>query len=339
MSRPATSLPIRIDRRTVLARIGGALTLPLLGATIRPTFAAPLAELTLYGPPAGPSITLAHAAASGSLSHLADSVSFKVWRNPDEMRAGITSGTMQALVLPVQAAANLYNRGLGVRLLNVMTTGLLYVISADASVSDFPGLKGKRLAVPFRNDTPDLILARLLTHYGLAAGADIEVETTGSPVEAIQLLLAGRVDAVLAPEPAISAAIIRGQAAGKTIARIIDIQQVWGEVSGGEPVLPQAGLALTDAFAQANPGFADTLQEVLERVAAAVNAEPEKAATDAAPALDLPAPVIATSVATSNLVALRASAVRAQIEAMLNTLSDADPDLIGGRLPDDGFYL
>ncbi len=210
-----------IHRRSVLRAIGAGLALPVLRRLTGRAHAAALPELALYGPPAGPSVTLAHAAASGALSHLADKVSFKVWRNPDEMRAGITSGTMQAVVLPVQAAANLYNRGLGVRLLNVMTTGLLYVISTDTGVSDFPGLKGKRLAVPFRNDTPDLILARLLTHYGLVAGTDIQVETTGSPVEAVQLLMAGRVDAVLAPEPAVSAAVITAKAAGKTVARVI----------------------------------------------------------------------------------------------------------------------
>lgn len=338
MSRLAPSFSA-VDRRSVLSGIGSTLALPLLAGTTRRAFAAPLAELQLFGPPAGPSVTLAHAAASGALSHLAGKVSFKVWRNPDEMRAGITSGTMQTLVLPVQTAANLYNRGVGIRLLNVMTKGLLYVISSDTGVSDMPGLRGKRLAVPFRNDTPDLILGRLLRHYGLAAGKDIAIETVGSPVEAIQLLLAGRVDAVLAPEPVISAAVIRGKAAGKTVARVIDIQKVWGEVSGGEPVLPQAGLALTDAFAKANPGFGDLLHEALVKAAAAVNAGPERAAADAASALELPAPVIAASIATSNLVALRAREARPSIEAMLTTMSDASPDLIGGRLPDGGFYL
>jgi NitT/TauT family transport system substrate-binding protein len=255
------------------------------------------------------------------------------------MRAGLTSGTMQAVVLPVQAAASLYNRGFPLKLLNVMTKGLLYVISADTAVAGFADLKGKKLAVPFRNDTPDLVLARLLKHEKLTAGTDLTVETVGSPVEAIQMLLAGRVDAVLAPEPAISAAIIRAKGAGKTIARVIDIQKAWGEVSGGQPVLPQAGLALTNAFTGANPGAADALQEALEKVAAAVNAAPDKAAADAADALEMPAPVIAASVATSNLVAARASTMRAEIESMLTTLSDADPALIGGKLPDDGFYL
>jgi NitT/TauT family transport system substrate-binding protein len=242
-------------------------------------------------------------------------------------------------VLPVQVAATLYNRGFPLKLLNVMTNGLLYVISADTAVAGFADLKGRKLAVPFRNDMPDLVVARLLKHEKLTAGTDLTVETVGSPVEAIQMLLAGCVDAVLAPEPAISAAIIRARGAGKTIARVIDIQKAWGEVSGGQPVLPQAGLALTNAFADANPGVADALQEALEKTVAAVNAAPDRAAADAADALEMPGPVIAASVATSNLVAARASAMRAEIESMLTTLSDADPALIGGKLPDDGFYL
>lgn len=327
---------IAIDRRAVLAGIGGALALPLVAGR---AIAAPLAEFSLFGPPAGPSITLAHAVASGALSAIADKVGFSVWRNPDEMRAGLTSGTMQTVVMPVQAAASLYNRGFKLKLLNVMTKGLLYIISADTGIADFNGLKGKTLAVPFRNDTPDLVVARLLVHYGLAVGTDLKVETVGSPVEAIQMLLAGRVDAVLAPEPAISAAILRGKAAGKDIARVIDIQQVWGEVSGDGPMLPQAGLAVTDAFSDANPEAVDALQAALEQAAAWVNANPEKAAADATEALEMPPPVLAASIATSNLVALRAASVRKEIESMLTTLSDADPGLIGGKLPDSGFYL
>src|SRR5690606_10834304 len=125
--------------------------------------------------------------------------------------------------------------------------------------------------------------------------------------------------------------------AGKDIARVIDIQQAWAEVSGGEPVLPQAGMAVTDAFAEANPEADDALQAALEQAAASVNANPEKAAADATGALEMPPPVLAASIATSNLVALRASTVRTEIESMLTTLSDADPALIGGKLPDPAF--
>lgn len=326
-----------LSRRAAMAGAGAALL--ALPAFTRHAAAAKLSSLTLYGPPAGPSVTLAHAVASGAFSSLADEAAFKVWRNPDEMRAGLTSGSMQALILPVQVAANLYNRGMGVRLLNVMTTGLLYIIAADGGLSSIPALKGKTLAVPFRNDMPDFVLGRLLAHHGMVAGTDIRLENAGSPIEAIQLLLAGRVDAVLSTEPAVSAAILRGAAAGKTIQRVIDVQQAWAQATGGSAVLPQAGMALTDGFMAENPGIADELQAIVEAATATVNADPARAAADAAEALEMPAPILAASLATSNLVAIRASAARPDIEAMLLALAEADDAIIGGKLPDDGFYL
>ena len=79
-------------------------------------------------------------------------------------------------------------------------------------------------AVSFRNDTREFVFNRLLKDKGLVPGRDLTVETTGTPIEAIQLLLAGQLDAALVPEPAATAAIVRGKLAGKTIARAMDIQ-------------------------------------------------------------------------------------------------------------------
>ncbi len=329
-----------IERRTLLAGMGLVPAGLMLGTGIvGRAYAKSLDELVLYGPPAGPSIILAQAVASGALSGVVEKTSFKVWRSPDEMRAGLTSGTMSAVVLPIQVAANLYNRGMPLKLLNIMTKGLVYIISEDASLNRIEALKGKKLAVPFRNDMPDLVLKRLLTVYGLSPQTDVALENTSSPVEAIQMLMMGKVDAVLAPEPAISAAITMGKMMKKDIRRVIDIQEVWGQVTGKEPVLPQAGMVLTDALMKDAPQLAEVLQNALVRVAAQVNAEPAAAASIASTALDFPEQVLALSIVTSKLVATPASEARPVIETMLETLASNDPAIIGGKLPDAAFYL
>ncbi|MEJ5081410.1 ABC transporter substrate-binding protein [Ochrobactrum sp. MYb379] len=338
--RAAMAAPL--NRRALLAGLAaiptGLLASQLMGG-LGSARADTLDELVIYGPPAGPSIILAEALASGELNGLANKTSFKVWRSPDEMRAGLTSGTMSAVVLPVQVAANLYNRGMKLKLLNTMTDGLIYIVSDDTELNSIPALKGKRLAVPFRNDMPDLVFKRLLAHYGLAPEKDISLENTSSPIEAMQMLLTGKVDAVLAPEPAISAAIMLGKTAGKDISRTIDVQKLWGEVTGKAPTLPQAGLVLTDKLLIEHPDLADRLQSALEAASQRVNADAAKAASIAAQSLDFPEPVLAASIATSRLMATRASKARPAIETMLETLASNDPAIIAGKLPDDGFYL
>jgi NitT/TauT family transport system substrate-binding protein len=327
----------RPSRRTVVAGLAATFALPAVWSNR--SAAAPLGELALFGPPAGPSVTMAHAVASGALSHIAGKSTFKAWRDPDEMRAGLTSGTMPLVILPTQVAASLYNRGFGLRLVNVMTNGLLFVVSSDAALNSIPALKGKRISVPFRNDTPEYITRALLKHYRLEPGKDLQVDTTGTPIEAIQLVLAGRMDAALVPEPAATAAIVRAGAAGKTVHRTIDVQEEWAKISGGPAVLPQAGLGVTDKFLLEHRSVVDMLHAALVDVTKNVLANPAAAAKDAAPALDMPAPIIERSIPHSKLVATRASAARTDLERMYRLISEANPALLGGKLPDSGFYL
>ena len=127
----------RPSRRSALA---GAAALAMAFAAPSLLRAAPLARIALYGPPAAPSIVLAHAIAAGLLAELAPEVTLSTWRTPDELRAGLTSGTIDLSVMPVQVAANLYNRGMGVGLVNSMTDGLLHVVAAEGSITDLAGL-------------------------------------------------------------------------------------------------------------------------------------------------------------------------------------------------------
>lgn len=328
------------SRRAALAGLSASCAAVAVGAA-HSVFAAPrpLRELTLWGPPAGPSVTLVHAIASGALRGVADKATFKAWRNPDELRAGLTSGTMQTFVLPVQTAANLFNRGLGVRLVNVMTDGLLYIVAADPALNAIPALKGCKVALPFRGDTMEATFRRLLLAHGMAAEANDIMQFFGTPMEAIQMLTAGRVDAALLPEPAASAAILRASVGGRPLNRVIDVQKAWAEATGLPPSLPQAGLGVSDAFLRDHPETVEALQVALEQTATAVNAEPARAANDAAPALGLPQPVIEASIPFSSLRAVRARDARPALENVFRAVMELDPKIIGGALPGDDFYL
>lgn len=325
-----------LNRRAALTLLAAGAATPLLSKT---ALASKVDTLALYGPPAGPSVTLAYATASGAFSDIAEHATFNVWRNPDELRAGLTSGEIGLSVVPVQAAANLYNRGFPIRLANIMTNGLLYIISEDDGIKAIGDLKGRSIAVPFRGDTPEIIFGQLLVHSGLDAERDLQITYTGSPIEAMQLLLAGKVEAALTAEPSTTAGILKGRMAGKKVARVIDILIAWGEMTGAVPVLPQAGLAITQGFLETNGNNIADILATLQTATAEVNADPGKAAAAATEALGLPAPLIAASVPNCNLVARPATEARADIERMLTAMAGPDMAKIGGKLPDDNFYL
>ncbi len=323
-----------LKRRELVAGVS-ALTAAALAA---PSLLRAAEPMTLYGPPAAPSAVLAHAVKGGFLKDIAPDAVFRAWKTPDEMRAAVASGSMGAVVMPSYAAANLHNRGLGLGLLNVLTTGLLYVVSKDETLKTVADLKGRTLALPFRNDMPDYVMARLLAQAGFGPG-DVTLEYTASPPEAVQLLLTGRADAALLSEPAATGVTIKAKSLFMTVHRSIDIQAEWKAVAGTEDI-PQAGLALTSGVQQALGGAGiEALQMAIEMALADALSDPQAASEAAADALGFPAEIIAASFPTSRLAAIRASAARKTLEDFYGVLAAANPAIIGGRLPGGGFYL
>jgi NitT/TauT family transport system substrate-binding protein len=300
--------------------------------------AAPMLEaLTIYGPPAGPSIIAAQAVASGAFAGLATRAEFIAWRDPDELRAGLTSGSMQVVIVPANAAANLYNRGLGLRMVNAMTMGLNYIVTRDPAIDSVAALAGRAIALPFRNDTPDILLRRVLAEAGLGADS-LRIVPAATPIEAVQLLLTGRAEAAVLPEPATTMAEMRALQSGQQVFRAIDIQAEWGRITGLGPRVPQAGLAVMERFDAAHPGAVEAVQAGLEAALPAVLADPEAAAAAATGALGMPAPILAKSIPHSALATDRASTIRPAFEAMFAAVAEVDARALGGKLPDDGFY-
>ena len=322
------------SRRALCAGIAATLALPFLNTRAK---ASSLDQLVIYGPPAGPSILVAYAVGKGLLRDVAAKTEFRAWRTPDEMRAGLSSGSMQAVVMPTTAVANLHTRGLGLKLANVMTNGLLYIVSRNDEIAAFSDLEGQSVTVPFPNDTPELVFDAALAHHGMTG--KVKVERAGTPIEAVQMLLAGRIDTALLPEPAASAAIFKAKTGGHALHRVIDMQKEWGTVTAKAPVMPQAGLALTQSFLDDRPEQATALLAGLVRAAVEVNADPAAAAGQAASALELPWPVLEASIPYSNLVAIAASDARGPIETLLKAVAQSHPEMIGGRMPDASLYL
>jgi len=319
-----------LNRRTLIA----GLPLAVFAA---PSIVRAAERVTFWGPPATPSVILAQAIGSGLLKPIVPEAAFKVWKTPDEMRAGISSGSMAATVVPTYVAANLYNRGLGLRLVNVLTDGLLFVVAPAGTVSGVAGLKGKRIAVPFRNDMPDYIFRRLLAAADVKT-SDLTIEYSGTPLEAVQMLMMGRVDAALLSEPASSAVIAKASMFWKNLERAADCQKAWQSVAG-TTTIAQAGLAITERFAtEIGASGVTALHAALEQALQAVIKNPAAAASASASALDLPAAMVEKSIPFSRLVVRTASAARADLTSLFDLLAKDDPRIIGGKQPNDGFY-
>ncbi len=326
-------------RQAAALALGG---LPLAQAA-RAATAAPLPRIVLAGPPAIVSAPLIHMAQSNALAGVAQATEFTLWRDPDQLRVMALGRKADVLAMPSNVAANLYNRGAGVRLLNISTWGALWIVTRDAQRRQLDDYRGEEIAVPFRGDMPDLMLQLLAAKQGLDLRRDLRLRYVPTPMEALQLLLTRRVRHALLAEPAVSLALRKTQSfpiglVAPELHRGLDVQQEWGRLFARAPRLPQAGIAAVGAVRE-QPQVLAAVQQAYARSVAWCRAHPLECGELMAQRIDMLTPdAVADAIATSQLDAVPAAQAQPELEFFFAQLHARDPALLGGKLPDAGFF-
>ncbi|QGY38629.1 hypothetical protein GM415_00210 [Pseudodesulfovibrio cashew] len=326
-----------ITRRNFLLTSARALALaPFLRAI--PARASNLDHLALAGPPAPLSLPLARLAQHPGSSTRIPHLEMKQWRNPDIMRAWMVSGEVQVAATPANAAAMLYNKGLPVRLMDVNNGGILSILTRDPEINRFTDLKGKKALLFYRGDIPDIIVRFLAAKQGMNPDKDMALSYVGSPFEGLQMLLSGRADTALLPEPAATAAELKAKSKGMALKRIM-LQDIWEEVTGKSLFMPVGGTMCQASLAEEHPDVAKSMQDGIGEAVEWINGHPGEAASQFAGMFGLKAPVLQQSLERFPLRRSPAAEAREEMEFYYSALMETAPRLTGGKLPDEAFYL
>lgn len=298
-----------------------------------------LDQLRIYHPE-----TLAFAApftvlqSNGALSEIADSVSIDTWSTPDILRSLVTSNQTDVTAVPTYVGANLYNKGMDVRMAAVTVWGLLYLVGPDGTAAEWESLRGQNVMVPFQNDMPDLVFRYLATENGLTPGKDFTIEYYATPVEVVGRLAGNKGSWAVLPEHVVTLALANAQKNGQQVTRLMNLQDEWATVTGLEPRIPQAGVVVSSAIAD-NPAVLSALLDNLTSAVSTVNAATPETVELLAQTFELPADVIESLIPRLNLDVVPGSDAREDLERFYTELAKFNPEIIGGELPDESFYL
>ncbi len=304
-------------------------------------FAQPLEKLIIAGPVATVSHPIFKIIQSGALEDVAKKVEFRLWQNPDELRAILLKKEANFVAIPTNVAAILYNKGEDIKLLNVPIWGILEIITRDKNIKTLEDLKHQEIVVPFRADMPDIVLQAIMKKKGFNPKKDFDIKYVPAPPDAMQMLILRRANNVLLAEPATSMAMRKtGSFPLKLIApelfRSINLQKEWGEAFKTKNAIPQAGLAVVGSMPK------NIVQRFEEEYIKALNwykNNPNEAGELVAQQIDfLSAQAVSDSIAHVQLDALSAQESKADLEAFFTILHEIQPKLIGNKLPDEGFY-
>lgn len=295
--------------------------------------------LRLSGPSAVVSFPLLHMIDSGALAKFADKVEFRQWQSPDQLRALLTSGEIDFTATPSNLPALMANRGEPVRLLNVSVWGIQWLVSRDPKVKRLEDLKGKELLVGYQRDLPAIVLDKMLKAKHMQPGRDIKLRYVRESHDAIALLLSGQADHAILGEPTTALLLWRNQQQGAApLYRAQSQQQAWRETFPAQPDFPSAGI-MVSARMSGDLALSRAVDQAYAESTRWCTTKPQACAELVNRHFPhLPVVAIEQSIRFTHLESRSASQARAQLEALYKLLGESNPQAIGGRLPDPGFY-
>ena len=264
-------------------------------------------------------------------------INFKVVSGKQNIAAVISSGEADVAVMPTNAAATLYNKGNKIKLLSVNVYGVLYMIG-QTPIADMTDLYGKVVYNIGAGGTPDVTLRYIFDKNGIAY-EESETAVEGKVALAYVSEASAAVGKVKTDANAygiVGEPVATNAKAAANASVVMDIQKEWKALTGKD--LPQAGVVMRENV------YND--EKLVSALLAALNENPEYIVENvgevseviAANGSGLKANFTAELLGRCNLKCVAAKQAKADLESYFNEIKAFDKTLIGGDLPNEGFY-
>lgn len=262
------------------------------------------------------------------------SVSSVVVTENSEATALLSNGEADIAAVATNVASNFYHKTDGsIQMLAVNTMGVLYILEKGDSIQSMADLRGKTIYATGQGANPEYVLSYLLTENGVDP-ADVDIQwMTGDEITA--LMASGEAELCMLPVPAATAV----QMKNADVREALDLSAEWDSLQNGSRLTMTTIVARTE-FVEENP---QAVENFLADYAASVdyvNGNPAEAAELVAGyGITANAQIAQSAIPKCALVCITgASEMRGAIQGYYEVLYQANPDAIGGGIPDDAFY-
>lgn len=256
----------------------------------------------------------------------------------DELTAMLSNGETDIATMASNVALNYYNKTNGsVTVIALGTLGVLHILESNGgtSIQTVADLAGKTILAPGQGANPEYALRHILSENGIDPDNDVTLEFYTDASEITAKLLSGEAECAMLPVPAATAAIAKGE--GKVRAAL-DLTEEWDALGNGSRLIMTAAVARTE-FLRENPDAVDTfLAEYAASIEYVNQNIAESAEIIAGYGITPSAGIAAKAIPQCHLVCITGADMQPAIDGYYNVLYNANPNSIGGSLPDDAFY-
>ncbi len=261
-------------------------------------------------------------------------VEYSVLPTPREMVARVATGEVDIAVFPVNIAAKMYTEGPGYKLGAVTGLGVFSLMSRE-NITSWNDLKGKTVYSVGKGATPEYLFSFLAGKNRIDL-KDLTVDySVTSASQLAQLIIGGKVQSAVLPEPFVTLVRIKSS----DVKTVINFQEEWKKAVNTSETFPVTVVVIKPELIRLKPEAVKKFLTAYRDSIDWVNSNPKKAALLIEKYGVLSAAVAEPAIPGCNLKFIPAGKAKPLVEDFLSVLLKADPDSIGGTLPDEDFYL
>ncbi len=254
-----------------------------------------------------------------SSSMLGDIAHIEVFPSPNEVVARLVKGELDMAALPANAVATLYNKGVDIKAVAIIGEGMLSVVGTNEDATT--------LFVPGTGGTPEHMAKLFYTQYETNYSVTV-------PAQLAQLVIAGKAQLAILPQPFVSMILSQNPNA-----KIIDnVQKKWKELTGQEQY-PMSILVVRNNYAQENPSKVIKMKYAYKNSIESILNDPVAAGQKIEELGIMKASLATPAIENCALVYKDTSQAKEEVNSYYNVLLNLAPDAIGGKIPNEDFWL
>lgn len=269
-----------------------------------------------------------------SLEHRA--VEFVVVDEPLKVRKMMMQKEVDFAVLPSTMGALLYNKGVDYQLAGIPVWGTLYLFGTDTSISTWQDLRGKHIYLMARGMTPDIAFRYLLQCHGIDAMNAVTLDYRfPTHIDLANAVMGNQASLAVLSEPLVSLVAERNP----KVHALFDLNAEWNKMHQDTLPMAQTALLVNASFAREQQSWVAAFLKAYDLSVKWVYQNPQKAADYIVENKILPTKELALlTLPGCNMQWQSTDSIKSRVEAYFQLFYKENPDILGGKMPDDDFY-
>lgn len=293
-------------------------------------------EITLVVPDGLPAISIAKIIKEKPEVKKGYNVNYTIEQSSETLVTSVMKGEPDIAIVPSNVAATAFNKTEGeYKIAGTVGWGSFYIGSTNANQT-IEDLKGKEVYNIGKGLTPDIIARTVLKDKGIDPDIDINFSYVDGVNELAPIILAGKTEYAVIPEPALSTV----QSKNENFNIMLDLNEAWKKINNSEYGYPQATIIVKKELAEKEKDFVENiLDKIKESTEWAYSDKEALGAYCEEIGISAKKPIIVKAIDRSNIKYVGIKDSYKEYETYFEKLNSFDPKTIGGKIPDESIFM